>query len=142
MVCTFFGHRQIHKDISELIENAVVNIMEKENVDMFYVGNNGVFDKTVLDVLKKLKEKYPYIDYAVVLAYLPKNTDKKEDYIHTIYPEGLEKTPPRFAIVRRNQWMIDRSDYVIAYVKTIGGAKQFMELAQDKGKTVINLADE
>ena len=38
--------------------------------------------------------------------------------------------------------MIEQSDYVVTYVKyTVGGAAQFKEYAEKKGKIVINLAD-
>ena len=39
-----------------------------------------------------------------------------------------------------NQWMIERSVYVIAYVThNFGGAARFVDEAKRKGKTVINL---
>ena len=95
----------------------------------------------VFKCFKELKEKYSGIDYAVVIAYFPK---KKEvfNYVseeETVYPEGLEKVPLRFAICKRNDWMIAQSDYVITYVKTVGRAADFKEKAQKKGKTVIEL---
>ncbi|MBQ8203233.1 MAG: hypothetical protein IJZ75_03020, partial [Clostridia bacterium] len=56
------------------------------------------------------------------------------------YPEGIEKAPLKFAIVKRNRWMIEKSDFVITYVnRVIGGAAQFKELSAKKGKTVINI---
>lgn len=94
--------------------------------------------------LKSLKLNYPNINYAVVLAYLPckKNELYYEDYSDTIYPDGLENTLPKYSISKRNRWMIDKSDYVVTYIThTWGGAAQFKELAEKKGKTVINLAD-
>lgn len=80
----------------------------------------------------------------MVLAYMPKEKAKSryDDLDFTIYPEGLENTPPKYAIVTRNRWMINMSDYVVVYVKhSFGGAAQFKELAEKKGKIVINLAD-
>ena len=50
--------------------------------------------------------------------------------------------PLRFAISYRNKWMIEQSDYVVTYVNhSWGGAAQFKELAEKKGKTVIELND-
>ncbi|MBR1970364.1 MAG: hypothetical protein IKA17_08400 [Clostridia bacterium] len=49
---------------------------------------------------------------------------------------------PKYAIVKRNQWMIEKSDYVIVYVKqSSGNAAKFKELSEKKGKIVINVAD-
>lgn len=113
-------------------------------VNVFYVGNNGQFDHLVAAVLRELKSRDPQILFSIVLAYLPERETKYNQLseTETIYPEGLEYTPPRFAISKRNQWMVQQSDYVIAYVEhPFGGAAQFAEYARKKHKTVINLAD-
>lgn len=110
----------------------------------FYVGNNGQFDHLVAAVLRELKSRNSQISYSIVLVYLPEREKEYNQlsYTETVYPEGLEYTPPRFAISKRNQWMVQQSDYVIAYVEhSIGGAAQFTEYARKKYKTVINLAD-
>ena len=36
--------------------------------------------------------------------------------------------------------MIENSDFVVAYVYRTGGAQKFIEVAERKRKTVINLA--
>ena len=47
--------------------------------------------------------------------------------------EPLETVPPKFAIVRRNAWMIDKSDLLIACVKySWGGAAKTLEYAKRK----------
>ncbi len=51
----------------------------------------------------------------------------------TIYPEGLEVVPPKFAVSKRNAWMLERCEYVITYVKfNFGGAALFKEKAIKK----------
>lgn len=142
--CTFFGHRIINKDIKDLLTRQIDNLIAEHGVNVFYVGNNGQFDHLVAAVLRELKSRNPQISYSIVLAYLPEREKEHNQlsYTETIYPEGLEYTPPRFAISKRNQWMVQQSDYVIAYVEhSIGGAAQFTEYARKKHKTVINLAD-
>lgn len=53
--------------------------------------------------------------------------DERKDYIEKeydeiLYPE-LEQTPLKFAISKRNEWMVKHADYVFAYVNThYGGA--------------------
>ena len=48
---------------------------------------------------------------------------------------------PKFAIDRRNRWMLKRSDVVVVFVnKNYGGAAKFEAIAKRQGKTVINLA--
>lgn len=54
----------------------------------------------------------------------------------TLYPE-IEKVPPKFAIIKRNEWMIDKSDFLIAYVEhNWGGAYRTLEYAKRKKKNV------
>lgn len=139
MVCAFFGHRDVTDNIRNQLYDVLKALIENSEVESFYVGNQGGFDSIVKDVLKLLQLQYPQIKYSVVLAYLPseKSTD---DYSDTIYPECFESTPPKFAIAKRNRWMIEQSDIVITYVKhSWGGAAQFKALAEKKGKRVINL---
>ena len=63
--------------------------------------------------------------------------------VETIYPDGLEKVPRRFAISQRNKWMLTQSDTVITYVEyRSSGAGQFKELAEKKGKRIIELCTE
>lgn len=98
----------------------------------------------VCQTLKELKEIYPHITYYIALAYLPSESQYEDnmDYSCTIYPDGLENTPRKFAIVKRNRWMIEQAEIVITYVEvSFGGAAQFKALAERKGKLVINLAE-
>ena len=63
----------------------LIDLIINHNVDMFYVGHQGQFDAYVHSELKKLKQKYPQINYAVVLAYLPgKKTEYQNQCIHTL----------------------------------------------------------
>ncbi len=94
--------------------------------------------------LRSLSKVYPQIRYAVVLAYLPfeKLTDPwLEERDPTLFPEGMENVPHRYAIEKRNRFMVEQSDMVVTYVKrSHGGAAKFKALALRKGKTVIELA--
>ncbi len=140
--CTFFGHRYVGDDINEILYNTITNLIENENVTNFYVGNQGEFDRVVSKILKKVKNKYTHISYEIVLAYIPKKYDRDKDFSNTIYPEGIEFVPPKFAIVKRNNWMIEKSEFVVVYVKDLcGGAAKFKEIAEKKGKNVINIAE-
>ncbi len=138
---TFFGHRDCPEAIRPQLQQILEDLIT-EGADSFYVGNQGRFDSMVISLLSKLKTAYPQIEYAVVRAYLPgivkaETIDPKHP---TIFPEGLESVPRRFAITRRNRWMIDASDCVVAYVvHSWGGAAQFAELAKKRGKQVIYL---
>jgi uncharacterized phage-like protein YoqJ len=121
------------------------DLIEHQSADNFLVGNNGRFDSMVASVLSELSRTYPHIQYHIVLAYLPGKADKytgSDDLAHTLYPEGIEAAPKRFAISWRNRWMVRECDFVVCYVShSCGGANQYVRYAQRQNKTVINLAD-
>lgn len=142
MPVTFFGHRDTPSSVAPELKNVLTALIEKEGATLFYVGNEGNFDRTVYDTLKELKEKYPFIEYKVVLAYLTKRKKdiKNFSFSETIYPEKLAETPLRFAISKRNSIMLNLADTVVTYVRGPGGgAADFKRLAESKGKRVINL---
>ena len=141
MTATFFGHKDTPKQIEPTLRSTLIDLIENKNVNLLYVGNNGNFDTMVRHQLEDLSQTYP-ITYSVVLAYLPTEKNKYDNLTNTIYPEGLETVPKRFAISWRNKWMIQQSDFVVTYVThTYGGAAQFKEMAVRQGKAVIKLQE-
>lgn len=141
MVCTFFGHKDTPKEIEPILRSTLIDLIENKNANVFYIGNNGSFDNMVRRQLEGLSHTYP-ITYSVVLAYLPTKKSEYDDYTNTILPEGIETKPKRFAISYRNKWMIQQSDIVVTYVThSFGGAAQFKNTAERKGKTIIELSE-
>ena len=133
----FFGHRECPQSIRPLLREAVAEVMRRYGTTQFYVGNNGQFDACCRSVLKEMGA-----NYAVVLSKIPGKASEYSDCSDTILPEGVaEGGPPRFAIERRNRWMIRQADLVICYVtrQTYGGAAKFVAIAKRQGKPVINL---
>lgn len=145
-VCTFFGHRYSGREIIPKLTAVLTDLIENKGVNMFYVGHQGFFDSMVRTELKRLKKLYPHINYYVALAYLAKKSDDLDcmDYSDTIFPDALTKTPPKYAIDKRNCWMISISDYAVCYCRhnTDIGAARYMNIACKKGLTVINLYSE
>ena len=143
--CTFFGHRDLnYQHIEDNLTVIIKDLITKNGVNTFFVGDSGNFDKTVYRVLINLKKtSYPDINISLVLAYLPKQNEfSLTDYSNSVYPEGIENVPLRFAIIFRNNFMIENSKYVITYVKRdIGGAAKFKAIAEKKDKLVIELSN-
>ena len=140
--CTFFGHRDSPESLRPALHSAILDLIQNHGVDHFYLGHNGAFDHMAKDILRQLAAEYHHIEYAVVLAYLPNRpgTSCSSAPDQTLFPEGMESVPRRFAICRRNKWMLEQADYVIAYVThSWGGAAQFTQMAQRRGKMVIHL---
>lgn len=118
MVCCFFGHRDTPDSIRVKLEETIRQLItENPNIE-FMVGNHGHFDGMVLSTLRKCREDFPALNYHVVLAYMPGQKEEYQPYNdgETLYPEGLESVPRRFAIARRNDWTLRKSDTVVDYV--------------------------
>lgn len=136
--CTFFGHHDCPEHIRSKLRKVIIDLILNDNVDMFYVGNHGHFDAMVHSILLELQTAYPQIGYAIVLAYMPGKPAEGEDCSDTMLPEGIERVPKRFAISWRNNWMLEHSEYVVAYIThSWGGAAQFVEKAEKRGRKVI-----
>ena len=140
MVCTFFGHKDCYGLDAQSLRSAIEKLIQ-DGVDTFYVGNQGHFDSMVLGCLTQIENDYPHISYAVVLAYLPTYTQDYDTYQgHSVFPEGLETVHPKFAIEKRNKWLIDHADYCICCINhTWGGAYKFARQAKRRGLPTINL---
>ncbi|MBR0303195.1 MAG: hypothetical protein IJQ80_05045 [Clostridia bacterium] len=135
--CTFFGHGDYVCAAKETIKKTVENTIIDDGADVFYVGNNGSFDRMVITVLTELKKVYD-IEWFVVIPY--PNSGREYPFDNTLYPEGLETTPRRYCIDKRNLWMINRSDIVITHiVRPCSRAEKYKNAAEKKGKKVYNI---
>ncbi len=141
MVVSFFGHKNTPSTVKPLLKQTVQQLIEENEEITFLVGTHGGFDLMVQSVLKELSERYPRISCNIVLSYLP--LDNSEQYeLPTLYPEGIEFVPKRFAISFSNNYMVNECDTVVCYIDhDWGGAAQFVEKAKKRGKAIINLAE-
>jgi len=104
LACTFMGHRDAPASVCSALAAALKNLVEKEGVATFYVGNEGRFDKMALRMLLNLQHDYPFVRCFIVLAYHPgERASECEVSLETIYPEGMERIPLRFAVSARNR---------------------------------------
>ena len=141
MIVTFCGHSSFKK--SDEIERKILSFLEENISDSYaqmYLGGYGAFDDFACECCKKYKAEHPNVSLILVTPYI-NNSCVSTNYDFVIYPE-IEKVPKRFAITYRNRYMIDRSDFVIAYVEHLwGGAYQSYKYAKSKGKKILNLAN-
>lgn len=146
MIITFCGHSDylFSDDIKEQLKNILKNEIIKNPTCKFYLGGYGDFDCLCLRTLKNLKNDFPDIELIFITPYLDKNYSKLElakyYYDDVIFPP-IESVPRKFAILKRNEWMVEQAELVIAYVKySWGGAVKTLEYAKRKKKRIINIA--
>lgn len=137
MTVTFCGHSHV-SDAAELNEwlDKVLDQLIAEGSDRFYLGGYGDFDRMAAEAVKAKKAEKTDIEMALVTAYLGRQADG-ESYDYMIYPT-LKDVTQRSAIPKRNEWMVDSADVVVAYVThEWGGAAKTLEYARRCGKRVI-----
>lgn len=131
------GHADVDSGVYPQLLEAIKLHITDYGVREFFVGCHGGFDSMALRALKEARQAYPHIRRILVLAYHPAHlsTGIPEDVDESLYPFD---TPvmPRYAIVKANRKMIERCDYLIAYVRHTGKARDFAAYAQRKGKRI------
>ena len=146
MIITFFGHSNclFNDDIKKQLKNILLDEIIKNPTCKFYLGGYGDFDGLCLRALRELKHDFPTIEILFITPYLDKNYSKLElakyYYDDVIFPP-IESVPRKFAILKRNEWMVNEAGLVIAYVMySWGGAAKALEYAKRKKKRIINIA--
>lgn len=146
--CFFIGHREADERLLPGLESEIERLIRSEKVRYFYVGGYGGFDQIAATAVKRAKKNYPDISLMLVLPYHPaeRPIEQPPGYDGTYYPEGLEKTPRPFAIVKANRLMIDRCDWLVCYVRHgASNSKNLLKYAQRREKMgqiqIINIAE-
>ena len=147
MTITFCGHSNFSFDntVKEKLKELLLQEIRKNPACKFYLGGYGDFDSLCLNILKEIKADFPTIELLFITPYLNDNYSKLETaklyYDGIIYPP-LENVPRRFCILKRNEWMVDEADLVIAFVKySWGGAAKTLEYVKRKKVEFFNLAE-
>lgn len=146
MIITFCGHSTFTP--TPEYEQKLLSLLHELVVDgntEFFLGEHGAFDTFAYECCKKFKATHPNVKLIFVTPYISPEYQKnhlnyqEKRYDHMIYPP-LENVPPKFAISRRNKWMVQKSDLVIAYIRhDWGGAYKTYQYARHLGKKICDL---
>ncbi len=137
MTVTFCGHSKIYQTegISKWLDTILPSLIEG-GANIFYLGGYGDFDSLAASAVRRQKIIYPGIESVLVLAYPSRDVDASR-YDNSTYPP-LERVPPRFAILKRNEWMVSASDVVVSGVTHgWGGAAKTLTFAKRKNKVIF-----
>jgi len=148
-ICTFAGHRTILiPDIERKIASVLNDLLLADRQLIFLSGGMGEFDLKCESAVRRLKRNHPEADLSLrlVLAYMTNRINAEKDYYQSkyddiIFPAELAQLHYKVAIKKRNQWMAEQADIVLACVcHEHGGAYDMLRHAQKIGKTTVNLA--
>lgn len=141
MIITFCGHADFIR--TDDIKIKMMNILKTQIGDgsaEIFLGGYGAFDFFAYECCKKYKNTHPNVKLVFITPYLNRVKENPENYDEVVYPP-LENVPYRLAILKRNRWMVEKADIIIAYVeRESGGAYQSLKHAEKHHKCIINIA--
>ena len=134
-ICCFAGHEDIgnvdelYNKVSECVEELII----REGIKDFLIGDFGDFDeiskKAVLDISLRLVT--PYSSKIQCMG----------EYEEILTVDIPKNAPTKFSYIKCNEYMIDRSDYMICYIwEKWRGVAKTLEYAKEKNIKIYNLA--
>lgn len=146
--CFFIGHRDAPDSIRPKLDRAIAQCIER-GITAFIVGQYGNFDRLAARALEEAKKSHPDITLLLLIPYHPaeRSVAPPVGFDGTYYPEKMETVPRKFAIIRANRFMVDHSDYLIAYAwHPASNTRELMEYARKRERKgllyVENLAEQ
>ena len=142
-ICSFCGHKDCDYLMRTQIKDAVIDLIENNNITVFYSGGMGVFDTLCESVVRELKRKYN-IKLCLVVPHFTQRLNKDKKYYAEMYDEiivpDLGNIHHKREIIARNRWMAERSDMLLCYVvRNTGGAYQMLQYARKMNKAIGKL---
>ena len=141
--CFFIGHREASSEVLPALREAVERHIVEYGVTEFIVGNYGGFDRMAAKAVIEAKTQHPQITLTLLLPYHPaeRPIDLPPGFDGSFYPPNMEKVPRRFAISKANRYMVDHTDYLIAYAwHPASNARNLVDYAIRKNIAVTNIA--
>lgn len=146
MNCAFTGHRNFDyyneiRSLERAVESAIIN----DDVDTFYNGMARGFDLAAAQTVIQLKRRYKIKLIACVPFYGQKETLNAFD--RKIYEEVLEHCNEIIVLsqdyypgcmYKRNRYMVNNCDMVIAYYRGKRGGTQYtVKYAEEQQKKIV-----
>ena len=143
---SFIGHREIDRFrfVEEQLDKVIGELLRTKEYVEFYVGRNGDFDISVASAIKRAQNAVGHHNSCLIL--LQPYPMKDDEYYEKFYDEVQypvdSKTHPKAAITKRNRWMVENAELLIAFVEEgrKGGAMTTLKYAHARGLEIINLA--
>ena len=133
---SFIGHREVDnfRFIEDQIEDVVKELIETKEYVEFYVGRNGEFDVLVASVIKRAQRDFGTSNNSLILVipYPIADIEDMEKYYDEVwYPIELYGVHYKTAITKRNEWFVEHSDLLVAYVeRDYGGAYECFKIGR------------
>ena len=143
----FIGHREIYNalPICDRLEEIIKNSLKHKEYVEFLMGRNGDFDIFAASAVKTAQRAIGHENSCLILVepYPMKDDIYYKDFYDEIEYPIDSKTHPKGAITKRNRWLVENADMLLAYVEEgkNGGAMTALKYAEKLGVKIINLAE-
>lgn len=143
-VCAFLGNATIWntREVMEKIKLTAIDLIKNKGVDTFLVGTKGEFETLSHKMLEQIQCDYPDIKIMLVIAYAQDLERCPYNFDDIYYPTKAELANKRWSISRRNEWIIEQTDYIIACNQYQGRAYDYCRRAMRKGKEIIEIGEQ
>lgn len=151
--CCIIGHRDFKKskELELKVKSMVLDLIEKENVTCFLFGSKSRFNDFCYDIVTEYKNSYPNLNRIFVRAEYPIISEDYYNYLKNFYEDTYFYDKKlifnKFSYIRRNQVIIDKSDFCLFYfndnyspkTKTQSGTGLAYNYALRKNKQILNV---
>ncbi len=145
MIIAFCGHSNYISNFED--EKRVLKLLDvicQGKQVNFYLGGYGNFDNFALNCAIKYKENNKSAKIVFITPYIDEWLNNRKEIIENYYDEivfpEIERVPKKFAILKRNEWIITQADFILFYVNNhYGGAYRMLLYAHRQHKSYINL---
>lgn len=141
-ICALAGDSDFSEGIQTEFRNTLYDLIKNHGVNLFYMIFGGDFNLMAAEEMKKLINVYPELCYEVFLCNIPyKEYDRFISFYYNItIVDGEDGESREHGLKEMRESIIDASEYVITYVKSIGSdAEDFKSMSEKKGKKIIEL---
>ncbi len=141
----FIGHREVadFSAVERQIDGVVAGLIEGNEYVEFYMGRNGAFDLMAASAVRRARRELGGGNSCLILVLpypVADIADYEEYYQEVLVPFGSD-VYPKAAIKKRNEWLVDNCDMLVAYVTRKGGAAVALNRAVKAGKRFCLIDD-
>jgi hypothetical protein len=142
-ICCFCGHRRIYENIDSRLQLEIEKTIN-DGIKIFYSGGMGDFDTKCENIVRRFQQVDKSISLTLVAPYMMRKFNTEKEWYNMRYDNilipDLGEVHYKQAITKRNFWLADHSDIIIAYVnKDYGGAVRMYHYAVKRQYNIVNL---
>ena len=128
--------------LKEKLLAEIRRLITQKNVDTFLVGEKGHYEQDAYQVVVGLQQtEFPKIRIILVISNMNELHNHSKSMDDFVYPLKAELGYKRWCIVHRNRYIIENTDFIIAYNQYKGRAYDFCQQAKRNGVAIIELME-